>query len=101
GGRTGGAGTGHHRARGALVVAEIALSLVLLVAAGLLLRSFVLLQQVTAGMSAPPENVLTMQISPSAARYSDPKVITAFYQQILDNVRHLTSVEAAAGPDPR
>jgi putative ABC transport system permease protein len=64
GGRTGGASRQGARARAALVVAEIAISLMLLLGAGLLLRSFGNLQRVTGGFSVPPRQILTMLISP-------------------------------------
>ena len=68
GARSGSASSGHHRTRAVLVVAEIALSLTLLIAAGLLLRSFLLLQKVDAGFSAPPLNLLTMLVTPKSVR---------------------------------
>jgi len=104
GGRSGSAGFGHHRTRAVLVVAEIALSLVLLIAAGLLLRSFLLLQKVDAGFSAPPENLLTMLVTPKSVRNTvnpfafDPQML-GFYQHALENVRRLPGVEYAAVAD--
>jgi putative ABC transport system permease protein len=104
GGRSHTASAGHHRTRGALVVTEIALSLVLLVAAGLLLRSFMLLERVDAGFSAPPENLLTMVVTRKAAR--NPKNpaeyenrLTAFYQGLVANVGRLPGVQYAAISD--
>ncbi len=104
GGRSGSASSGHQNTRAALVVAEIALSLVLLVAAGLLLRSFVSLQKVNAGFNAPPETLLTMLVTPKAVRNAnnpfafDPKMIS-FYQRALENVGRLPGVEYAAVAD--
>jgi putative ABC transport system permease protein len=104
GGRSGSASSGHHRARAVLVVAEIALSLTLLIAAGLLLRSFLLLQKVDAGFSAPPENLLTMLVTPKSVRNAtnpfafDPRMLS-FYQRTLENVSHLPGVEYAAVAD--
>jgi putative ABC transport system permease protein len=86
------------RLRAALVVSEIALSLLLLAGAALLLRSFALLQQVKT-VQVPPERILTMEISPSAARYRDDKTSVAFYERLLERVRHLPGVVAAAISD--
>ncbi|HYL05573.1 MAG TPA: ABC transporter permease [Thermoanaerobaculia bacterium] len=99
GGRGSSASAGRRRARAVLVVAEIALSLLLLAGASLLLRSFVRLQRVETGMLAPPARVLSVQISPSAAKYRDDKTSIAFYQQLLERVRRLPGVEAAAVAD--
>jgi len=99
GGRGQSAGAGRRRARAALVVAEIALSLLLLAGAALLLRSFVLLQQVELGFLAPPARLLTAQMSLAAAKYRDAKTATAFYERLLERVRQLPGVEAAAVSD--
>ncbi len=99
GGRGGTAGAGRRRTRAALAVAEIALSLPLLAGAALLLHSFVRLQRVETGLLAPPARVMTLQISPSAARYRDGKTSIAFYQLLLERVRRLPGVEAAAVAD--
>jgi putative ABC transport system permease protein len=99
GGRGSSASAGRRRTRAALVVAELALSLLLLAGAALLLHSFVRLQQVETGLLAPPARVLTMQISPSAAKYRDDKASIAFYQRLLERVRQLPGVEAAAVTD--
>jgi putative ABC transport system permease protein len=72
GGRTGASSRARGRARGALVVSEIALSLMLLVGAGLLLRSFVNLQRVTGGFYKRPERILTMMISPWRSEVQRP-----------------------------
>jgi putative ABC transport system permease protein len=71
GGRSGAASKALGRTRAALVVCEIAVSLTLLVGAGLLLRSFVNLQRVTGGFSTPPRQILTMLISPGSRKYND------------------------------
>ena len=62
------AGAARRRMHAALVVAEIALSLMLLIGAGLLLRSFFLLQHVEAGFQASPAEIVTMRVSPPRAR---------------------------------
>jgi putative ABC transport system permease protein len=97
GGRSSTAGTGRRRTRAVLVIAEIALSLLLLAGAALLLRSFVLLQQVRT--SARPDHILTLQISASAAKYGDSKTSVPLYERLLERVRQLPGVESAAVSD--
>jgi putative ABC transport system permease protein len=84
-------GTG--RLRRALVVAEVALTVMLLVGAGLLWRSFTRLQAVDPGVDT--RNVVTMQLSLPEARYPDDKHITGFYDTLLERVESLPGVEAA------
>ncbi|HET9321991.1 MAG TPA: ABC transporter permease, partial [Bryobacteraceae bacterium] len=95
--------TGESRARGrtraALVVCEIAISLMLLVGAGLLLRSFANLQRVTGGFSTPPRQILTMLISPGNRKYNDAAAGLAFYDEVLRRARNVPGVEAAAVTD--
>ena len=99
GGRTGATSRSHGRIRSALVVSEIAISLTLLVGAGLLLRSFGNLQQVTGGFSAPPRRLLTMLISPGNAKYNDPRAGTAFYNEVLRQAHSVPGVQMAAVTD--
>jgi predicted permease len=82
------------RLRGALVVAEVALSLVLLIGAGLLIRTFANLLNVTPGFD--PHNVLTFQIDLNGERYDTAAEAAAFYRDALDRIGHLPGVEAAA-----
>lgn len=82
------------RLRGALVVAEIALSLMLLVGAGLLLRTFANLLNVSPGFD--PKNVLTFQVALTGNRYDTNAESAQFYQAALDRVRNLPGVESAA-----
>ena len=93
GGRTG-LGIGHRRLRGALVVIEVALSLVLLVGAGLLIQTFVRLRQLDLGFR--PENVLTVAINLPRAKYGELPQRTAFCQQVLERIKALPGVTAAA-----
>jgi predicted permease len=86
------AGGGRQRLRSALVVAEIALSLVLLVGAGLLVRSFVRVQQVEPGFDA--RNVLSMRLSVSGTSYAGARG-PEFYRELLERVRRLPGVESA------
>jgi len=81
-------------ARALLVVSQVALSIILLVGAGLLMRSFVNLQSVTLGFD--PHNVLLMDITLPASRYSTPAQITNFYQNVLDELGTLAGVRSAA-----
>jgi predicted permease len=95
GGRGGTAGAGSQRLRGALVVAEVALSLTLLVGAGLLIRSFLRLQDVDTGFR--PEGVLTMRISLPEEKYPKIEQTRVFYRELLDRIRRLPGVDAAGG----
>ena len=90
-----GAGTsGRQRLRNALVVGEIALSMVLLVGAGLMMRSFIGLQHVNSGIK--PEGVLTLNIGLPGAKYKSAEQRLTFFQQMLDRVRALPGVQSAA-----
>jgi putative ABC transport system permease protein len=99
GGRTGTPGQARGGARAALVVSEIALSLILLVGAGLLLRSFLNLQRVTAGFSTPPQQLLTVLISPGDQKYSEASAGIPFYDEVLRRARNVPGVELAALTD--
>jgi len=81
--RAGGAGIAN-RFRGALVVAEIALSMILLITAGLLLKSFVALQNVSLGFR--PERVLVMETNFPASDLESQKRATAFYKELLHEI---------------
>jgi putative ABC transport system permease protein len=87
-------GRGQQGARGVLVVAEVALALVLLVTAGLTVRSFLRLQQVDPGFS--PSGVLSLQMTLSRGRYGDPERIARFYTEALDRLGALPGVTGAA-----
>jgi predicted permease len=93
--RTGRNTEGKHpkRLRSVLVVCETALSLLLLVGAGLLLRSFAEVLKVDPGFK--PQGVLTMRVSLPDAVYSKPEQIRGFYGSLLDRVQNLPGVEAA------
>jgi predicted permease len=79
-----------HRLRGLLVVCELALSLMLLIGGGLLIRSFVRIQNVPPGFV--PDHVLSMQIAASARKYREDKAVAQFYKEIGDRIRHLPGV---------
>ena len=100
GGRgSGGSSQARGRTRAALVVCEIAISLTLLVGAGLLLRSFANLQQVTGGFYTSPRKILTMQISPGNRKYGEARAGLPFYDEVLRRVRNVPGVEMAALTD--
>lgn len=82
-----------NRSRSVLVIAQVALSMVLLVGSGLLLRSFLQIRNASPGFD--PSSTLTMQITLPHARYSQPKQIVAFYRGVLQEVRNLRGVRAA------
>jgi putative ABC transport system permease protein len=88
--RAGIAGSGF---RNCLVISEIALSLTLLVGAGLLFRSFLKLQQVRPGFNI--DRLLTFRISPAGAGYDDDDRLVAFYGQLLDRFNAIPGVQAA------
>jgi putative ABC transport system permease protein len=79
--------------RGFLVVSEVTLAFVLLIGAGLLMRSFARLTEVDPGLD--PRGVLTMDVMLPPAKYSDGRS-AIFFQQTLERVRALPGVEAAA-----
>ena len=79
--------------RKALLTGEVALTVVLLVAAGLLFRSFLRLRGVDLGCTT--KNVLTMNYFLRGDKYSKPEQIVNFDTQLLDRVRDLPGVEAA------
>ncbi len=84
----------HGRARDWLVGGEVALSLMLLVGAGLLTRSFVALSQVKPGFD--PNNVLTMELTLPKARYPDTVRQNDLVERVLSQIRTLPGVESAA-----
>ena len=87
---------GGQRLRATLLVAEVSLSLVLLIAAGLLLTSFARLQQVEPGFE--PETVFTAQVVLPPQRY-DPDKLVAFYEQLYERLSTLPGTTSAALTD--
>src|SRR5689334_6730432 len=84
---------GARRAQSVLVVAEVALSLVLLVMAGLMIRSFAKLTNIDPGMATT--NVMSMRINRSPAKSKDGAQNAVFFQNVIDRVKTLPGIEAA------
>ncbi|PYT02873.1 MAG: ABC transporter permease, partial [Acidobacteria bacterium] len=95
GGRSGAESLGGRRARNLLAISEIALSFVLLIGAGLMIKSFFKLQQVTPGFN--PSRVLTLDLLLPSSKYPDgTPVVDNFYKQLLEQVAALPAVESVA-----
>ena len=94
GSRGGSGGAGRQKARSVLVITQVALAVVLLAAAGLTLKSFWRAQQ--EALNFDPTNLLTVAIALPEARYDNDDKVRTFYDQLLDRVRRLPGVEAAA-----
>lgn len=95
-GRTGGTKVAH-RLRGSLVVAEVTMAAVLLVGAGLLVRSLVRLQAMPLGFA--PENVITMQVSLPGSKYGERTQRVNFFDQLLQRMRNVPGVIDAAATE--
>jgi putative ABC transport system permease protein len=94
GGRSGSGGRRAQRVRSVFIVAEIALTLALLVGAGLLMRSFWQLQQVSPGFRT--DHLLTLQLSLPRTKYPEGAQAVAFYQQLQERLAALPGVESAS-----
>ncbi|MBI1950288.1 MAG: ABC transporter permease, partial [Acidobacteria bacterium] len=90
GGRGGTAGRARHRLRSTLAIGEIALALVLLIGAGLMLRSFLRLQSVDPGFRA--DHVLTLEVALPDAKYPDDARLTVFLREALARLGALPGV---------
>jgi predicted permease len=99
GGRGGTAARAQGHLRGALVVCEIALSFILLVGAGLLLRSLFNLEGVTGGFSAAPRKILSMLVSGEHPKYNEAGASRAYFDEVLRRARNLRGVESVALSD--
>src|SRR6185312_440406 len=86
------ASSGPRRAQNLLVVAEVGLSLMLLVMAGLMIRSFAKLTNIDPGMQT--RNVMTMRVNRSPAASKNGAQNAAFFQQVIDKVKSLPGVES-------
>jgi putative ABC transport system permease protein len=94
GGRGSSAGKQRSVARGAFVVAQMSLALVLLAGSGLLIRSFVRLIGVNPGFDA--SHLLTFKVSLPTSKYAKDKAILTFFEQLLSRVSHLPGVRSAS-----
>src|SRR5207248_9967510 len=83
-------GTGSRRFRSALIVAEVALALMLLVGAGLTIRSFARLMAVDTGFD--PEGVVTMRVALPASKYGDLDKWTVFHAELVRRVESIPGV---------
>jgi len=88
-----GQASGSRRLRSALVISEIALAVVLLASAGLLIRSFMRLQQIDPGFNT--DNVLTMVVRLPELKYKEDPQLVTFFAQALERVRNLPTVRSA------
>jgi predicted permease len=84
-----------HNLRRLLVTSELALSIVVLIAAGLLIRSFAHLQTVAPGFN--PHNTLTLELTMSGRKYTDAQVVFETYRQLWERVARLPGVVSAGG----
>jgi predicted permease len=84
-----------NRLRNLLVVSEFALALMLLIGAGLMIRTFAALEAVDPGFN--PHNVISMIVSVSGSKEEDPGRRELFYRQLIERVRSLPGVQAAGG----
>ena len=87
------AGSGN--VRRLLVIAEVALSVVLLIAAGLLVRSFARLQEVPPGFN--PANVLTLELTMTGRQYNDATAVLNAYRELWERLPNIPGVSAAGG----
>ncbi|MGA8345771.1 MAG: ABC transporter permease [Candidatus Sulfotelmatobacter sp.] len=92
-GGSAGASRGQHRLRGAFIVTQIALALVLVVVSGLLLRALTRLRGTDLGFN--PDGLLAVEIDLSTGSYENRDVVTNFYQPLLDRVREIPGIKEA------
>jgi putative ABC transport system permease protein len=86
---------GMQRARSAFIVAEVALTFILLVSAGLLIRSYWNLQQVSPGFKT--DHLLTLQLGLPPTKYLEGAQVVTFYQQLQERLAAIPGVESASG----
>lgn len=84
--------------RNLLIVSEVAVALLLSVGAGLMIKSFVRLQQVSPGFEA--NNLLTMNIALPRQKYREPQQANAFFDQLAEQIKTLPGVKSVGGIDP-
>jgi len=88
-----GGGAGSNRIRGLLIASEFALALMLLTGTGLMIRSFIALQQVDPGFN--PNNLMTMVVSVAGSKESVPGRRAEFYQEMARRVRAMPGIQSA------
>ena len=93
GGQNATVGGRRQRIRGLLVATEVALAVVLVIGAGLMIRSLSALSDIDLGFN--PDRVLTMRVAVSAAKYDTPDKVVNFYRQLVDRVNATSGVEHA------
>jgi predicted permease len=86
--------TGTLRARSLLVIVQVALSVLLVIGAGLMIRTFAALRRVSPGFD--PDGVLTMQMSLQGTRYADTAAVTGLIERGVERLKQLPGVESAA-----
>jgi putative ABC transport system permease protein len=86
-------GINRQRVRSLLVVSEVALTVLLLIGAGLMIKSFISLQKVNPGFNA--DNTLTMLVNLPASKYSDDHQVEGFFEQALQKIEALPGVQSA------
>ncbi|HSF22798.1 MAG TPA: ABC transporter permease [Blastocatellia bacterium] len=95
GSRSAGGSIRRNKTRSLFVIAEVAICLVLLIGAGLMIKSFARLLNVSPGFN--PENVLAVNVALSGSSYRDGAGISNFYQQALERLSSLPGIQSAAG----
>jgi putative ABC transport system permease protein len=93
GGKGAGSGTRSHRVRDVFVVVEVALALVLLISAGLMIKSFLKLQSVNPGFNS--QNLLTVKLLLPGSKYGEDHQRVAFFRQLLSRIESLPGVRSA------
>ena len=93
-GRKGTGGVAHHRALNLLVIAEVALAMVLLIGAGLMIRSFLSVKEVSPGYD--PRGLLTMSVNLPPGNYKDQKQQEIFYRRFIEDISGIAGVESVA-----
>jgi len=94
GGRSAASSGGSHRLRNVFVITEIALAIILLIGAGLMIRSVMRLQSVSPGFN--PDNLLTVRLLLPGSRYREDHQVLGFFGQTLERVRNLPGVRNAS-----
>ncbi|HKS41431.1 MAG TPA: ABC transporter permease [Blastocatellia bacterium] len=94
GGRSASASFSRNRVRSLFVIAEVAICLVLLISAGLMIKSFTRLTSIGTGFNS--ENVLTVNVALASSKYKEDQQVTSFYQQTLERISALPGVKSSA-----